>query len=104
MNAYGRIFTVPNNRINVINNHKYEQVKTNSSLLGDTEYFKVEKKELNGSLLLEANQKSFVSFTFIEGNGMVNDISANQYDTFFLPYGKCCEIKGKGTLIVSYIL
>lgn len=90
--------------LKVINNHKYEQVKTNSSLLGDTEYFKVEKKELNGNLLLEANQKSFVSFTFIEGNGMVNDINANQYDTFFLPYGKRCEIKGKGTLIVSYIL
>ena len=90
--------------LKVIDNHKYEQVKNNSSLLGDTQYFKVEKKELDGSLVLAANQKSFISFTFIEGNGKVNEITANQYDTFFLPYGKKCEIKGKGTLIVSYIL
>ena len=90
--------------LKVINNHKYVQEKNNSSLLGNTQYFTVEKKELDGSLLLEANQRSFISFTFIEGNGMVNDITANKYDTFFLPYGKKCEIKGKGTLIVSYIL
>ena len=90
--------------LKVINNHKYVQEKNDSSLLGNTQYFTVEKKELDGSFLLEANQRSFISFTFIEGNGAVNDITANKYDTFFLPYGKKCEIKGKGTLIVSYIL
>ena len=44
-----------------------------------------------------------MSFTFIEGEGKVNDIDYKIYDTFFLPYGKKCVIKGKGTIILSYL-
>ena len=44
-----------------------------------------------------------MSFTFIKGEGKVDDIEYKQYDTFFLPYGKKCVIKGKGTLVISSV-
>ena len=57
----------------------------------------------DGEIELKADEKSFISFTFIEGKGKVNDIDFNQYDTFFLPYGKKCLVKGKGTVVVSLV-
>ena len=54
-------------------------------------------------MIIEANKESFVSFTFIEGKGMVNDMKFQQFDTFFLPFGSKCVIKGKGVLVISEI-
>ena len=89
--------------LKVINYKKYEPIQTGSSLLADNRYFKVERKEVNGELLIEANKDSFISFTFLSGKGMVDDISYQQFDTFFLPYKKSCLIKGEGTVIVSSV-
>ena len=57
----------------------------------------------DGEVKISANEQSFVSFTFLDGNGFVNDISYSQFDTFFLPYKKQCIIKGKGTIIISQV-
>ena len=54
-------------------------------------------------LILSADKGSFISFTFLSGEGFVDDIPYQQFDTFFLPYGKSCQIKGNGTLIVSSV-
>ena len=89
--------------LKVINYHKYELNKSKSEILADNQYFKVERKDIHGHLTLSANKESFISFTFISGKGKVDDIDFNQYDTFFLPYGKSCEINGEGTLIISSV-
>lgn len=90
--------------LDVINLSKYHKDENNnSSKIGDTPYFQVEKIDINKELTLEANKDSFMSFTFIKGEGKVNDIDYKIYDTFFLPYGKKCVIKGKGTIILSYL-
>lgn len=89
--------------LNVIDTHKYEKEIHKGELLEDTKYFKVAKKEINGELNLKADKGSFVSFTFINGKGKVNDIDYNIYDTFFLPFGKECKIKGDGVIIISYL-
>ncbi|MCR5185048.1 MAG: class I mannose-6-phosphate isomerase [Bacilli bacterium] len=89
--------------LHVINYQKYEKPVLKGDLLADNEYFHVERKEINGELLIKANQGSFVSFTFIEGEGVVDDITANRFDTFFLPNKKECLIKGKGTIIISRV-
>ncbi len=90
--------------LDVINLNKYHREENNNSnKIGDTPYFQVEKININKELTLEANKDSFMSFTFIEGEGKVNDIDYKIYDTFFLPYGKKCVIKGKGTIILSYL-
>ena len=89
--------------LNVIDTHKYEKEIHKGELLEDTKYFKVAKKEINGELILKADKGSFMSFTFINGKGKVNDIDYNIYDTFFLPFGKECKIKGDGIIIISYL-
>lgn len=90
--------------LDVINLNKYHREENNNSnKIGDTPYFQVEKIDIDKELTLEANKDSFMSFTFIEGEGKVNDIDYKIYDTFFLPYGKKCVIKGKSTIILSYL-
>lgn len=89
--------------LNVIDTHKYEKEEHKGELLEDTKYFKVAKKEIKDELILKADKGSFISFTFIKGKGKVDDIDYNIYDTFFLPNGKECKIKGDGVIIISYL-
>lgn len=87
--------------LEVIDYKKYKKEQNTGFLLANNKYFHVERKEIDGQLDISANKDSFVSFTFIDGQGMVDDISYKTFDTFFLPYGKTCHIKGKGTVIIS---
>ena len=89
--------------LKVINYHKYDLSQPNGSLLANNQYFKVEKIVVNQELTISANNDSFISFTFLSGQGMVDDIPYQQFDTFFLPYGKSCVIKGEGVLIASSV-
>ena len=89
--------------LKVIDYHKYDLHQPEGSLLANNQYFKVERIDIDQELTLSADKDSFISFTFIEGNGKVDDIDYREYDTFFLPFGKSCHIKGKGTLIVSSV-
>ena len=89
--------------LKVINYHRYQSVRSGSSLLADNEYFTVKEISFDKELELTANERSFISFTFLEGEGMVNDIPYNKYDTFFLPYQKKCLIKGKGKVVISSV-
>ena len=89
--------------LKVINYHKYNRSIDKGTTLADNKYFKVQRIDINGQLQLKANEDSFISFTFISGKGKVNDIDYKEFDTFFLPYGKDCTIKGTGTLIVSQV-
>ena len=87
--------------MDVIDYHKYIKEENKSSILADNKYFHVERKEFDGELILSADKKSFISFTFLDGEGQVDDLKYKQFDTFFLPYNKSCRIKGKGTVIIS---
>ena len=89
--------------LNVIDYKKYQKVENNGDLLAKNKYFTVERKVFDGELILKANRNSFVSFTFLDGEGKVDDIDYKIYDTFFLPFGKECKIKGKGTIIISEV-
>ena len=89
--------------LEVIDYHKYQFVPQKETYLADNKYFTVRRFEINGELKLTANEQSFISFTFLEGEGLVNDIPYNQFDTFFLPYKKECVIKGKGVVVVSTV-
>ena len=90
-----------NEALEVIDYSKYQYKDNKGSLLADNKYFRVERKEINDELELSAYKDSFISFTFIEGEGYVDDIKYNKFDTFFLPYGSKCLIKGKGIVIIS---
>ena len=89
--------------LDVIDYHQYKVLKSDSELLADNQYFTVKEVNFDNELEITANDKAFISFTFLEGKGKVNDIDFNQYDTFFLPYGKKCLIKGKGRVVISTV-
>ena len=89
--------------LEVINYKKYEPIKEENGYLADNQYFTVKKVRFDREVKISANEQSFVSFTFLDGNGFVNDISYSQFDTFFLPYKKECLIKGKGTVVISEV-
>ena len=89
--------------LNVINYKKFVLEKVNGTLLAKNNYFVVNRVEIKDELVIEANEGSFVTFTFLSGKGLVDDISYQEFDSFFLPYGKKCVIKGKGTVIISRV-
>ena len=87
--------------LEVIDYRKYEPSKEVDGFLVDNQYFAVKKVSFDKELKISANEQSFVSFTFLEGQGTVDNIEYNQFDTFFLPYKKECLIKGKGIVVIS---
>ena len=89
--------------LDVIDYRKFTPVNSEGELLADNQYFIVKRMNVNGELKLSANKQSFISFTFLEGEGLVNDMAFSQYDTFFLPYQKECTIKGQGVVIISTV-
>ena len=89
--------------LEVINYQKYQPSKSEDGLLADNQYFTVKEISFEKELEISANENSFISFTFLEGEGMVNDIPYSKYDTFFLPYGKRCLIKGHGKVVLSKV-
>lgn len=92
-----------NKALEVIDYRHYKAVQNKDGFLADNQYFTVKKASFDGDFRIFANEKSFISFTFLDGEGMVNDIPFKQYDTFFLPYQKECLIKGKGRVVISQI-
>ena len=89
--------------LEVIDYRQYKPVQNKDGFLSDNQYFTVKEASFDGDFRIFANEKSFVSFTFLDGEGMVNDIPFNKYDTFFLPYQKECLIKGKGRVVISQV-
>ena len=89
--------------LEVIDYRQYKPVKKNDEYLADNKYFSVKEVIFADFLAIKANGNSFVSFTFLDGEGMVDDIPFSQYDTFFLPYKKECIIKGKGRVVISQV-
>ena len=87
--------------LEVIDYRKYEPSKEVDGFLATNQYFAVKKVSFDKELKISANEQSFVSFTFLEGQGTVDNIEYNQFDTFFLPYKKECLIKGKGIVVIS---
>ena len=88
--------------LDVIDLKQYKKSQINNEYLADNQYFTVKRVDFNGELKI-ATDHSFASFTFLDGEGTVNDLAYSQYDTFFLPYQKECLIKGKGTVIISSV-
>ena len=89
--------------LEVIDYRKYESVPKVNGILADNQYFTVKEVIFDKELEIKADDQAFVSFTFLEGEGFVNDIPYGIYDTFFLPYQKKCFIKGKGKVVISTV-
>ena len=52
---------------------------------------------------IKADKGSFISLTFVKGNGKINNISFAKGDTFFIPNNKTATISGDGEFILTTI-
>lgn len=89
--------------LKVIDYTKFTRIDSEGEILQRNKYFTVRRVEVKSEYKVTANGDSFKSFTFLSGKGTVNGIPYNQYDTFFVPYGKEAVIKGDGVIVISEV-
>ena len=89
--------------LKVMNLRRFEPVKFNYPLLGKCDYFSTYEYSVSKKPLVEANNDSFISITFIDGFGKVNYINFQKGDTFFIPAGQKVEISGNGKYLLTTI-
>ena len=89
--------------LKVMNFKKFNPIKFDRQLLGECDYFATYELDVSGHADIRADKGSFISITFIEGEGFVNDISFAKGDTFFIPAGKKAEIRGNGKYLLTTI-
>lgn len=89
--------------LNVINYHKYSPVHFDNDIIGTCKYFTSRYQKVDHTIELEASSTSFLSLTFLDGEGMINDLPYKKFDTFFLPSTKKATIKGTGSYIITSI-
>lgn len=87
----------------VMNLKKFEPVKFDRPLLGKCDYFSTYEYLVSEKSLLQANEDSFISVTFLDGDGKINDITFQKGDTFFIPANKKAVIKGNGKYLLTKI-
>ena len=105
--------------LKVMNFKKFKPEVFKRPLLGECDYFSTFEVEIGkekggqeeiapiasaaATRTFLYNEKSFISITFVEGSGLVNDISYAKGDTFFIPAGKKAFIKGNGKYLLTTI-
>ena len=89
--------------VKVLDYKKYEPASFKRPLLGECEYFSTSIYLVSEKAEIKANMGSFISLTFIEGSGKLNSITYKKGDTFFIPNGKCVEIRGDGKYLLTTI-
>ena len=89
--------------LKVLDYKKFEPTKFDRPLLGECDYFSTSEHLVAEKSKISANMGSFISLTFVEGSGKLNDITYKKGDTFFIPHGKSAEIKGDGKYLLTTI-
>lgn len=89
--------------LKILNYKKFEKQNFDKPVLGECEYFSTSEHLVKDLNEVYANKGAFISLTFIEGEGKVNDISFAKGDTFFIPNNKEAIIEGEGKFLLTTI-
>ncbi len=89
--------------LKVTNFKKFEPIKFDRPLLGKSDYFASYEYLVKDKNEISADKGSFVSITFIDGTGKVNNIDYSKGDTFFIPAGQKVKIEGSGKYVLTTI-
>lgn len=89
--------------LKILDYKKFEPTTFNRPLLGECDYFSTSEHSFDGEIEIIADEKSFISLTFIDGKGKVNDIDFSKGDTFFIPATKKAKIVGNGKYLSTTI-
>ena len=89
--------------LKILNYKKFAKQNFEKPLLGECDYFSTSEHLVKDLNEITADKGSFISLTFIDGKGKVNDISFAKGDTFFIPNTKKATIKGEGKFLLTTI-
>lgn len=64
---------------------KWKKVEFGSDIIAKCDYFDARVLNVDGTVETSADEKSFVAFTVVEGEGKIDGLSASAGDTFFTP-------------------
>ena len=87
--------------LEVIDYHKYKRPTFQKGVIGRSKYFVSYRKDAKKNPLLSASSDSFVTVTFLSGEGMIGDLPYHALDTFFLPASQKVKIKGDGIYVMT---
>ncbi|HAS55848.1 MAG TPA: mannose-6-phosphate isomerase [Firmicutes bacterium] len=90
--------------LKVIDTNKYKKIEFENNCIGSCKYFSSYRNSFNGEEEIENDETSFSSITFLEGEGLVNDIPYKKLDTFFIPANKKAALKGNGIYILTKLV
>lgn len=82
--------------LKVINYKKYQPITFSENIIGKCKYFTSYDRICEKETMICADKDSFLSITFLQGEGKVNDISFKALDTFFIPATKKALITSEG--------
>lgn len=86
----------------VLNYHKFEPTTFTKPLLGKCDYFAAYLCPVfDGEVV--ATPSSFKAISFVSGSGYIDEFQFSKGDTFFLPAGQSCHIKGKGEMVITEV-
>ena len=106
---YNRVDKLGNKRelhidkaLKVIDYKKYSKLSFEENLLGKCKYFASYKKyaKVDNKIF---EKDSFVSVTFLEGEGKINSLPYKKFDSFFIPCKEDCIIEGEGAYILTKV-
>jgi mannose-6-phosphate isomerase class I len=89
--------------LKVIDYKRYVPIRFDGNLVGKCKYFSSYVYDVSDLSEVSASIDSFVSITFLSGEGLINFIPYKTYDTFFIPAGQKGLIKGTGRYILTTI-
>jgi len=89
--------------LEVIDYKKYTPIKFNGNMIGKSKYFASYVYDVSDKNHIQAPASSFVSITFISGEGKINGIPYKTYESFFIPASQAADIKGSGKYVLTTV-
>lgn len=88
--------------LKVIDTRAYKPIAFEKPLIGECKYFSSSLHKA-GEETVKADKDSFISLTFLSGEGKVNDLPYHALDTFFIPANKKAVLKGSGSYVLTRV-
>jgi mannose-6-phosphate isomerase len=89
--------------LKVLSYDPYQPLRFSKPCIGSSSYFQTYLYDLKGKKTIKAPTDSFVSLTFLSGQGSFAGMAYRKGDTFFVPAGKTGEVVGDGKFLLTEV-
>jgi mannose-6-phosphate isomerase len=88
--------------LKVLDFHKYAPKRFDPPLIGECRYFSSSVDDVRNTVV-SASEGSFLSLSFLGGEGTIGSLPYHNGDTFFLPAGKKAPLQGTGKVVITRV-